>query len=146
MELDGFLKDLYEKMKEAEIQSIKEGIEVNTIFLNQNFDKTKEFYAAISQLHFADNGEIVVAKYPPLILGKKVLLADFLPDKYSFALGWTEMKSSNDRIYELEQELELISKYVKVLGVGDNQQLVFKGISSKRHKEDFEKVKEILGL
>lgn len=146
MELDSFLKDLYEKMKEAEIQSIKEGIETNTIFLNQNFDKTKEFYAAISQLCFSPDGGIVVAQYPPLILGKKVLLADYLPDKYSFALGWTNIKSSEDRAKELEQQIELISEYVKVLGVGDNEQLVFKGISTKRNKEDFQKIKEILGL
>lgn len=146
MELDKFYKDLYDKLIEAERQAIKEGIEENTIFLNQNFDKTKQFYATISQLHINHDGDVVVAQYPPLILGKKVLLVDYLPDKYSFALGWTNIKSSEDRVKELEQQIELISKYVKVLGVGDNEQLVFKGISTKRNKEDFQKIKEILGL
>ena len=141
-----FLEELYNKIKEAEKEAIKEGIEANTIFLNENFDKTKAFYNAISELYIGDDGCVGVLEYPPLILGKKVLLANFLPDKYSFALGKTTIKSATERIEELERDLDLIRKYVRLAGNGDNAQLVFKNVSVKKHTEDFYKLAKILML
>lgn len=35
-------------------------------------------------------------------------------------------------------------KYVKILGEGENAAIVFKGISAKKNKEDFEKLRKLL--
>lgn len=40
--------------------------------------------------------------------------------------------------------VDTVLKYIKILGTGENECLVFKGISSKRNKEDFELIKSLV--
>ena len=75
-----------------------------------------------------------------MILGKKIFLAK-LPDKYTFALGTTNKPSY---VEKLEAQVSLLKRYVKLIGSEENEQLVFKGVSTKRNKEDFKQIKEII--
>ena len=129
------LKDIYAKIvkaiKEAEEEAVKEGIENNTIVLNSNHAKVEKFYYQIPNINARIN------EFPPMLLGKNLICVDWLPDEYDFALVKTSIKSSADRIHELEK---LIHKYVKC----DGQSLRFKGLSYKKNIDDFEKIKELL--
>ena len=89
------------------------------------------------------NGDIAAYEYPPMILCKDIRLVDFLPEKYPFALTKTNVNTS-EHIKSLQNENQILKKYLKLVGEGENQCLVVKGVSSKKHKEDFEKIKEIL--
>jgi len=40
--------------------------------------------------------------------------------------------------------LKILKKYVKIIGVEENEQLIFKEVSTKKNKKDFEKIKEWL--
>lgn len=43
-----------------------------------------------------------------------------------------------------QEILNLIKKYVYVCGQDENKHLAFRHISTKKHKEDFEKIKAFL--
>ena len=122
------MDDFFKKLQEAETEAVKQGIKNNTILLNGNHDRAKQFYLGFHTR---------ISEFPPMLLGKKLFCVDFLPDEYDFALTWSDVKSSNDRIHELE---DLFRKYVKC----DGQSLRFKGLSYKKNIEDFEKIKELL--
>lgn len=133
---EDFTGVLLGNLKEAEEEAILNGINANTIILNEKYAYVKEFYWSIKVNDFWSES----AQCPPILLGKELLLAP-LPDGYQFALVESKRQRRN-----FEQELNLITKYIKILGQGENQQLVFKGISSKKHKEDFETIRRILGV
>lgn len=109
----------------AEREAIKNGIETNTIILSPKYNATKEFFLALSPHR--------VYQYPPMLLGKAVILADMFPDDVAFALTKTNV--------EIEPDYRaLLKKYVKT----DGKSLRFKNISYKKNKKDFERIKEIL--
>lgn len=132
---DNYLEEIMKKLAEAEKEAYLNGIEANTIILNENHAYVKEFYVrAATYTNYPES--VTMKSYPPMIMGKQLILSP-LPDDYDFALTRAPIP---------EEDIEVIKKYVKIIGHGDNEQLVFKGISSKRNKEDFARIKRILGL
>lgn len=117
-------------LKGAEEEAFRQGIEVNTIILNENYDMTRNFYAKVYSI-------CGFRGYPPMILGKKLICSDFLPDKYYFALTKTSLISPYEELQDLK---ELIKQYVQC----DGESLKFKGLSYKKNIEDFNKFKKIL--
>ena len=133
------IEKVLEMIKDAEREAFKKGIETNTIMLNDKFDFCKGFYRGLK----LGAEDIAIHEYPPMILGKDVRLVDFLPEQYFFALTETNV-NTNNYIKSLQNENQILKKYLKLVGEGDNQCLVVKGISTKKNKEDFEKIKELL--
>ena len=43
-----------------------------------------------------------------------------------------------------EEIIDILKKYIKVLGEGDNRCLVFKGVSPFKNKKDFESIIEFI--
>ena len=133
MEKENIMEEVFKNIKSAMTEAIRQNIETNTIMLNGNHDMTKKFYIGVTSF-----GDYKMAyECPPMLLGKKLVCVDFLPDEYDFALTWTNIKSANDEIEELKN---LFKKYVKC----DGQSLRFKGLSCKKNIKDFEKIKELL--
>ena len=123
--MNEFVETLIERVNEAEMEAFKKGIETNAIILNANNDFCRELYV----------GSTV---YPPQILGKKVFIGTFLPDKYDFSLTWSNLAELQEN--ELDKLKRLIRKYVKC----DGESLRFKGLSYKKNKEDYEYLKGLL--
>ena len=128
-DMNDVVQNIIKRMREAEREAVRQGIKNNTIVLNGNHDKCSQFYMSLRPG--------TISEFPPMLLGKKLMCEDFLPDKYDFALTWTQGKDINERVHELE---ELFRKYVKC----DGQSLRFKGLSYKKNIDDFEKIKELL--
>lgn len=129
--LDNFFEKIQEQIASAEEQACLNGIKANTIILNENHAYVKEFFIRIKGM---------VSSYkqvPPMILGKKLYLGP-LPEDYDFSLTYVA-----DTADPLES---VMKKHVKLIGEGENEQLVFKGVSTKRNKKDFELIKRLLGL
>ena len=122
--------NLIETIQEAEIKALENNISENSILLNDKYDICKEFVRVI---RIGDN--LSVNPYPPMLLGKKVLLVNFLPENYAFALTTTNAPVKDDIT-------PLLKKYVVV----KNGQLMFKNISSKKNIKDFERIVKELGL
>ena len=133
------VESIIEKIQKAEAEALKKGIETNTIILNTEFDLCREFWFCIDDV-FGKKAHM----FPPSILGKTVILGD-LPKDYVFALTKTNVTNIGDYINNLEEENKLLKKYIHLQGSGDCEQFVFKRLSKKKHKEDFEKIKEVLG-
>ena len=127
------IDDLIQAIVEAEKLALEKGIETNAVFLNKKYDFCKDVYVGSFW------GDSVRHVYP-MILGKQLLTCD-LPQKYTFALGKNPHKTY---VEKLEEENALLKRYVKLIGSEDNEQLVFKGVSTKHNKEDFERIKSIL--
>ena len=128
--IEDIFNNFINEIKDAENKAVEQGIEANAIILNDKYDYCKSFYYSINYS---------LREIPPMILGKEIYLGT-LPKQYKFALfhrGETTME-------KLERENALLKKYIKILGEDENEQLVFKGVSPKRNKEDFKKLKEIL--
>lgn len=121
---------IIEAFNEAEKEAFRQGIETNTIILNEKYDMTRNFYVKVDSI----NG---FREYPPMILGKKLICSDFLPDEYYFALTKTSLISPYEELQDLK---ELLKKYVQC----DGESLKFKGLSYKKNIEDFNKFKKIL--
>lgn len=127
-DIDSVINKLRESFLEAEKQAVKEGIESNTIIINPKFCKSEKFYLGIGWN---------VREYPPMLLGKAVLLDDILPDDVAFALTKTHVNTAEK---ELEKLRNLLKKYVKT----DGFSLRFNKISFKKNSKDFEYIKEII--
>lgn len=133
-EFANYMAELQRKLKEAEEEAILNGIQANTIVLNEKYDYVKKFYFSI------DRGfDKIAYESHPMLLGKEVILAP-LPEGIHYAL-FERPVSRNP-----QEDLNLLKKYIKIIGHGENLQFVFKGISSKKHKEDFEEIRKILGV
>ena len=133
-DLAGFNKEQFEEIMlnallKAEEEALLKGIEANTIIINKNHSYTREF-----GLCYGLNNYRVV---PPMLLGKKLFVAPLPPD-YQFALFHREEQESEE-----EKLLRLLKKYVKLSSKG---QLIFKRISFKRNKEDYDKIIKGLSL
>lgn len=126
MDVPTYHKAIIEAMQKAECEAIKNGIETNTIVLSPKYAITKNFYLQIIPGH--------IFQYPPMLLGKAVILEDMLPDDTAFALMKTIVKKEEDW-------RSFLKKYVKT----DGKSLRFKNISFKKNPEDFQKILEILG-
>ena len=121
-------EEMIERIQKAEVEAIQKGIRTNTIVLNNNFAFCKEFYAQL-----VNNAKDVIKTmhFPPCILDKSVIRADWLPDEYTFALTETNTTNVNDYINGLKEQIKLLKKYVKIIGEGDNEQLVDKLLISE---------------
>ena len=131
LKLDELVDDpwtsLIEQLQKAEHEAWLKGIEANMIILNENLAYVKEFY-----LHSFS----YTISVPPMIMGKEIVLAP-LPKEYKYALLHSDKNSKNEKNTQ-----DLLKKYVKVV----NGQLIFKGLSYKKNSDDFEAIKEKLGL
>lgn len=130
------VKSFIEAFNEAEKEAFRQGIETNTIILNKKYDMLKKFYVDVSGICGLQDIHSL-KEYPPMILGKKLICSDFLPDEYYFALTKTSLTSPYEELQDLK---ELIKKYVQC----DGESLNFKGLSYKKNIEDFNKIKKIL--
>ena len=119
-------------------ESILQGIKTNAIILNEKYDFCRDFYFSACPTLYSDGRYIHVA---PMLLGKQIVMLD-LPKDYVFAIADLNLKHNVETVWE---ENQLLKKYLKLVGEDDNQCLVMKGISSKKNKEDFDKIKEMLG-
>lgn len=138
--MKNLFKEISESIKKAEVEAIKQGIKVNTVMLNKNHAICHNFYSALR----INTSYTNVTEIPPMILGKALVLVDFLPDDFDFALTFTNVNSPSDIIEKLKEENKLLKKYIRVVGSGGKEQFIFKNISSKRNKKDFERIKEAL--
>ena len=134
--MNEFIKIIQDGIEE----SIKQGIESNSVILNEKYDFCRDFYLKVSPL--VDSGFPGSCLHiPPMLLGKQLVLLE-LPKKYVFSVCETKVSQNVETLYN---ENQLLKKYLKLVGEGENQCLVIKGVSSKKNKEDFNKIKEILG-
>lgn len=128
-------QDFFKDFSDAIFQAIEQGIETNAILLNDKHAICREFFIIVNDITNINNN--AVKTVPPMILGHKLFLSNFIPDEYDFIV--TKVKEDN-----VPSDLDVIKKYIKIIGHGDNEQLVFKGISSKRNKKDFERIKSLI--
>lgn len=135
-DLGEFIEGILKEIHEAEELAYLKGIETNSIILNKNHAHVKEFYLRCQPSGAFDTVRVV----PPMIMGKTLFLGS-LPEQFDYALTYVPTNKEEE-----ENLICLLQKYVKVIGQGENEQLVFKGISTKRNKEDFRIIKEKLGL
>lgn len=129
-----FISVIQDGIKESMLQ----GIKTNSIILNEKYDVCRDFYLSVCPTLYSEGCYTHVA---PMLLGKQVVMLD-LPEDYVFAVADLNLKRNVETVWE---ENQLLKKYLKLVGEEDNQCLVVKGISSKKNKEDFDKIKEILG-
>lgn len=123
-----FGKIILNAFLDAEREAINQGIEANTIVLSPKYSITKRFWYSLGWDSFYE--------YPPMLLGKSVILADMLPDDVCFALTKTKVPNIEDLKNEVEFYRNFVKKYIKT----DGQSLRVKGISYKKNSDDFRKI------
>lgn len=106
--MNNLVDELMKEIAKAEQEAIKQGIETNTVILNENFDKCRDFYTSLSAQG--------VRYIPPMILGKYIFIGD-LPEKYTFALFKSNYESELDeykrKCEQLEAQLNEIKEILK---------------------------------
>ena len=132
------MKEMIKIIQDGIKESIEQGIKSNSIILNEKYDICRDFYLSVCPTLYSKGLYTHVA---PMLLGKQVVMLD-LPKDYVFAIADLNLKRNVETVFD---ENQLLKKYLKLVGEGDNQCLVIKGVSSKKNKEDFEKIKEMLG-
>lgn len=132
------MKEMLKIIDDAIKESMLQGIKSNSIILNEKYDICRDFYLSVAPTLYSKGCYTHVA---PMLLGKQVVMLD-LPKDYVFAIADLNLKRNMETVWE---ENQLLKKYLKLVGDGENQCLVIKGVSNKKKKEDFNKIKEILG-
>lgn len=132
------MKEMIKIINDAIKESLCQGIKTNSIVLNVKYDFCRDFFLSVSPTLYSEG---VYTHIPPMLLAKQVVMAD-LPEDYVFAITDLPIKRNVETVFD---ENQLLKKYLKLVGEGDNECLVIKGVSSKKNKEDFDKIKEILG-
>ena len=132
------MNEIYKVIQDSIRESVMQGIKSNTIILNEKYDICREFYLSIAPTDYSNGSHLC---FPPMLFAKSVVLSE-LPEDYVFALGETKVSPIGETLY---RENQLLKKYLKLVNEGSvNEHFVLKGVSSKKHKEDFEKIKELI--
>ena len=105
--MNDFIEELVEQVQKAEEIALEKHITTNAIFINKDFDLSREFLGKIGNRNFYIS---------PMICGKHIFVGK-LPKQYSFVLTKvdekayrTELDYYKNRCEELEAKFEAIKE------------------------------------